>query len=235
MVWSKHRAYRSPDPQEHARPSPLWSTRRAAGRLLLASTLGLLACALFTPTRTAWWVRAVAGWDVAAGVLCALAWRTIVRASPERTRARAAIDDPGGTTVFVIAVVSSLFSLFAGAYVLRWSRASPPAEKLTWLALALAGIVLSWVLTHTAYTLRYVRLYYARSGVGGLQFPGDRPPADLDFAYFAFTIGMTFQSTDVIVTSSRLRAFVLSHALLSFFYNTFILAVAINLAVGLLG
>ena len=224
-------AARSPRP----RLGPLWSTHRAAGRLSLSVVLGALTVALFTPTTVMWWVRAVVGWDVAAGVLCALSWRIIVRADADRTRARAAIDDPGGTVVFVIALASSLFSLFAGAYVLRWARGFPPAEATTWSALALGGIVLSWVLTHTAFTMRYVRLYYGRSGVGGLVFPGEHPPADIDFAYFAFTIGMTFQATDVVITSSRMRAAVLAHGALSFVYNTFILAVAINLAIGLLG
>jgi len=217
------------------RLGPVWSIRRAAGRLFVSIAGGALTVLLFTPTNVAWWVRAVAGWDVAAGILSALAWRIILRADADRTRARAALDDPGGTAVFAIALASALFSLFAGAWVLRWARSYPPGEATIWTALALAGIVLSWVVTHTAYTLRYVRLYYARGGTGGLQFPGDKPPADIDFAYFAFTIGMTFQATDVVVTSTRLRATVLSHALLSFVYNTFILAVAINLAVALLG
>jgi uncharacterized membrane protein len=220
---------------ERPRLGPLWSTRRAAGRLFVSVGFGAIAVALFAPTNVAWWVQAVVGWDVAAGILCALTWRIIVRANAARTRARAAIDDPGGMAVFIIALVSSLFSLFAGAYVLRWARAFPHNQALVWSALAIVGVMLAWILTHTAYALRYVRLYYAKSGPGGLQFPGPDPPADIDFAYFAFTIGMTFQASDVLITSSRVRAVVLSHAILAFVYNTIILAVALNLAMGLLG
>ena len=132
--------------------------------------------------------------------------------------------------VFVIAISSSLFSLFAAANVLRTVREWPGLEGQIWTALAVAAPVLSWIVTHTAFTLRYAHLYYKRSGCGGLEFPGGRRPSDVDFAYFAFTLGMCFQTSDVVVTSSRIRRAVLFHALLSFLYNTAILALALNLA-----
>ncbi|MEO8875996.1 MAG: DUF1345 domain-containing protein, partial [Polyangiaceae bacterium] len=71
-------------------------------------------------------------------------------------------------------------------------------------------------------------------GVGGLVFPGKTEPRYFDFAYFAFTIGMCFQVSDVVVEGSQLRASVLGHALLAFVYNTTILALALNLAFGML-
>jgi uncharacterized membrane protein len=101
--------------------------------------------------------------------------------------------------------------------------------------LAVAG---SWLLTHTAYTLRYAHLYYRDDdeGEGGLAFPGDDvTPAYFDFAYFALTIGMCFQVSDVTISSHQIRRAVLSQALLSFVYNTVILAVALNLVLGIFG
>jgi uncharacterized membrane protein len=78
-------------------------------------------------------------------------------------------------------------------------------------------------------------LYYRDDGdgEGGLEFPGREAPAYFDFAYFAFTVGMCFQVSDVTVSSRNLRRAVLGHALLSFAYNTAIIAVAINLVIGL--
>ncbi len=104
-------------------------------------------------------------------------------------------------------------------------------------ALCLLAVVFAWLLTHTACTLRYAHLYYRddREGVGGLTFPGERPPDYLDFAYFAFTVGMCFQVSDVTITSRLIRRAVTGHALLSFAYNTAVLALALNLLTGLVG
>ena len=95
----------------------------------------------------------------------------------------------------------------------------------------------AWVLTHTSYTLRYAHLYYREDseGVGGVEFPGNAAPDYFDFAYVAFTIGMCFQVSDVIVTSRNIRRTILSHAILSFAYNTAILALSLNLLTGMLG
>jgi uncharacterized membrane protein len=98
-------------------------------------------------------------------------------------------------------------------------------------------VAVTWGVTHTSYTLRYAHLYYRDrgSGEGGLVFPGDERPCDLDFAYFAFTIGMCFQVSDVTIASRRIRRGALLHALLSFAYNTAIVAFTLNLVFGYLG
>jgi uncharacterized membrane protein len=105
------------------------------------------------------------------------------------------------------------------------------AGRLWW---SLGGVVGAWCrLSNTAWTLRYAHLYYRddHEGIGGLQFPGDH---ETDFAYFAFTIGMAFQTSDVGVTSPQIRRAVLLHGVQSFAYNTTILALAMNLAYGFL-
>jgi uncharacterized membrane protein len=103
------------------------------------------------------------------------------------------------------------------------------------VALCLIAVGLAWTLTHTSYTLRYAHLFYRENDhEGGLEFPGRDEPDDFDFAYFAFTIGMTFQVSDVGVTSPLIRRTVLAHALLSFAYNTVIIALAINILAGFL-
>jgi uncharacterized membrane protein len=182
-----------------------------------------------------WRRRGVVGWDVAATVLLALVWPHIATADAERTRHRAADEDPGRKAVFFLAVASSLFSLFAGVTVLRGARSYSPSECVLWSVLGAAAVALAWLVNHTAYTLRYAHLYYRGDATGGLAFPGPAQPAELDFAYFAFTIGMCFQVSDVAVTSPSLRRTALAHALLSFVYNTTILALALNLLLSFLG
>jgi uncharacterized membrane protein len=91
-------------------------------------------------------------------------------------------------------------------------------------------VVSAWLLMHTAFTLRYAHLYYANADhIGGLDFPGKELPDDLDFAYFSFTLGMTYQTSDVSISDRSIRRLALGHVLLSFVFNTIILALAINL------
>ncbi len=190
---------------------------------------------LITPSHIPWSVRAIVGWDAGALTMIAFAWAIIFRQDAKRTARRAGAEDPGRNFVWAIALASSGWSLFAGAVVLREIRTFPPDEAHLWTVVAVAAVVLSWVLTHTAYTLRYAHLYYRHGKVGGLEFPGGQPPSDMDFAYFSFTLGMCFQVSDVVVSSSRIRRAVLGHALMAFAYNTMILALALNLVFGLLG
>jgi uncharacterized membrane protein len=199
------------------------------GRLVIATALGAIAFVFLTPADIVWWVRAVVGWDVFSLTLIALAWSVILRADNVETKRRAGSDDPGRHLVFGVALIASIVSFFAAAVVLRYVRNIEGHAKLTWTLLTLAAIVLAWVLAHTAYTLRYAHLYYGHGHRHGLLFPGDAQPADVDFAYFAFTVGMCFQVSDVVVTSTPVRRAVLLHAVLSFVYNTAILALALNL------
>jgi uncharacterized membrane protein len=150
----------------------------------------------------------------------------------------AAADDPGRHAVSALVLLASAIGLFATSVVLRRARALAPEARDLFVGLCLLAVATAWLLTHTAYTLRYAHLYYRDGGQGdegGLTFPGESPPAYLDFAYFSFTVGMCFQVSDVAVSSARIRRATLSQALLSFLYNTVILAVALNLVVGIFG
>lgn len=209
--------------------------RQALGRLVIAMTSGLVTFLLCE--RFSWAVRAVASWDVTALTLLTLAWWIIGKADPAETRRRAGAEDPGRNAVWVIALVSSAFSLFAATIVLRQARRLAPEASSVLVLLCLVGVACAWLLTHSAYTLRYARLFYRDDdeGIGGLEFPGKRPPDDFDFAYFAFTVGMCFQVSDVTISSYVIRRAVLVHAVISFAYNTTILALALNLVFGLFG
>ena len=134
-------------------------------------------------------------------------------------------------------IEASIFAFGANAVVLRNARACTGGTRSLYLVLCIVAVTAAWLLTHTAYTLRYAHLYYRDDGdgEGGLGFPDQAPPALIDFAYFAFTIGMCFQVSDVLITAKPLRRAVLFHSVLSFAYNTAILALAMNLLAGLLG
>jgi len=99
--------------------------------------------------------------------------------------------------------------------------------------IAALGVISAWWILHTSYALHYAYLYYrSEESAGGLAFPSDQSPDQLDFAYFAFTIGTSFAVSDVDVTDRAIRRGVLEHQILSFFYNTSVLALVINLVTG---
>jgi uncharacterized membrane protein len=210
--------------------------RQAHARLAVALAAGVVT-ALAIPARLGLPLRAVAGWNAASLTMGALGWWLILRADPDETRCRAAAHDPGRRWVWLFVIVSSGISLFGTALVLREARTHAPFARDVFVALCVGAVATAWGLTHTAYTLRYAHLYYRddADGCGGLVFPGDGPPAYLDFAYFAFTVGMCFQVSDVAISSSQIRRVVLGQSLLSFAYNTAILATALNLVLGAFG
>jgi uncharacterized membrane protein len=206
--------------------------RHARNRLLLASVVGGIVVLALSREGPA--LRTLAGWNAAALAMLSLVWSLIWRADAEETRRRAAADDPGRTAVWFFALAASSVSLFAAIVVLKQAHTLAPGRAVLWVVMCLLAVGTSWLLTHTSWALRYAHLYYRddAEGVGGLAFPGDRPPTAFDFAYFAFTLGICFQTSDVCITSPQIRRAVLFHACQAFAYNTAILALALNLAFG---
>jgi uncharacterized membrane protein len=220
-----------------ARPIHRLDPRRALFRLALSLAAGGAVAALLVAVQRSLALTAVAAWDAGGLALVLLSWGTIVRANAIRTRVRAASEDPGRTMVYAIVILTSLSSLFAAIVLARRARLVAPGGEDFVVALSLAAVVLSWALTHTAFTLRYAHLYYREDeeGIGGIDFAGGAKPTYFDFAYFAFTVGMCFQVSDTAVTSPQVRRAVLLHATLSFVYNTAIVAFVLNLVFGMAG
>ncbi len=153
--------------------------RRARLRLLCGLLAGgatsLLLRRLF---EVGWAVEAVAGWDVAAVTFLALTWWIIGRSDAQETRRRAAAEDPGRNAAWALVLLASTFSLFAAVVLLRRAKTLAPKEEALLVILCLVAVISSWVLSHSAYTLRYAHLYY-REGEekeGGLDFPGTIRP-----------------------------------------------------------
>jgi uncharacterized membrane protein len=204
-----------------------WAWVRLAGYSLCGGLAALY------PQKSVW-IRGLDGWVVASTVALAYQVWQILRTNPEKTRRRASLEDPGRTIVWLVILAGCAFSL-AASLVLMGQKDDSPQRMLTVCA-CLWAVLSSWFLTHTSFTLRYAHLFYREQGKeGGLEFPGGEAPDDWDFAYFSFTLGMCFQTSDVGISDRSIRRTALLHSLLSFFYNTAILALTFNLIMNHLG
>jgi uncharacterized membrane protein len=180
-----------------------------------------------------WQIGTLAGWDVAAGVYVAWTWATIWHRDPAATARLALREDPGRAVADALLLVASMASVLAVVLAIAAGRAGGPGERDLRAGLAVASVALSWTVVQTLFTLHYARLYYSHPR-GGIDFDQDAPPRYSDFAYLAFTVGMTFQVSDTSLRTSALRAATLRQALLSYLLGAVILATAINLVAGLL-
>ena len=204
----------------------------APTRLAIAAVAGACVGALVARPGS-WQLGTLAGWDVAAGVYVAWTWATIWRQDPAATARLALREDPGRATADALLLVASVASVLAVALAITAGRAGGPGARDLRAALAVASVALSWTVVQTVFTSHYARLYYSRP-VGGIDFNQEAPPRYSDFAYLAFTVGMTFQVSDTDLKTAALRAVALRQALLSYLLGAVILATTINLVAGLL-
>lgn len=149
---------------------------------------------------------------------------------------RANEEDGSRLFVLIIILVSSFASMFTVLLLIISDKM--PAHKSLTEVMSVIGMIVSWTLVHTVFTFHYANMYYFKqhddkSDDEPLKFPGNMKPNYLDFAYFAFVIGMTFQVSDVEINSPMVRRTALAHGLLSFAFNTFVVALTINLIAGI--
>lgn len=201
--------------------------RFRVGGALLAGLVAGIAVALLGPAELA----PLAGWDVAA-LVWLLPLVTLRRMDAGQTRRMAARDDPSRAAADTLLLGAAVASLGAVAIVLVGAGNQQGTAKALYVGLAVASVVLSWTLVHARYTLRYARLYYGEPP-GGIDFNQGEPPRFTDFAYLAFTVGMTYQVSDTSIKNGEIRRTALRHALLSYLFGTVIVATAINVVAGL--
>jgi uncharacterized membrane protein len=181
--------------------------------------------------------RVMIGWDCFS--LCMIIISLVIFSSmrPRQIRVLAKTEDSGRIVVFIIVLVTNVGSLL-GIMLLLGNK--------NWLLgkgvetfIYISGVICSWILLHTMFTYRYALLYYGDHPVDpdphtvALQIPNELWPDYLDFAYFAFVIGMTFQVSDIEISSRTIRRVALLHGFLSFLFNTVIVALTINVIVDL--
>lgn len=169
------------------------------------------------------------GWDVGVVVYVSLASRLMARSSVATIRQRARLLDPGKWAVLSATVLAALASLGAIVAELVSAKGTPDAGFSA--VLAAATVLLSWAFIHFFFAQHYAHDYWLDGE--GLEFPGNDAPDYQEFLYFSFTIGMTAQVSDVTTKSALMRRVVLMHGILSFIFNTAVLALGVNLAAGL--
>ncbi len=206
-------------------------------RTVLVLLIGL-AVAVGLTAAAPWQVAAIAGWDSAAVTFLGAVWPVVLRASSDQTRRMATRqDDTHAVGVFLLLGVC-VASIVGGGFAFALAAQRAGALRLLLILLAAATVILSWLVLNTVYALRYAHLYYSSTSGRAVDFEGTGPGtygADYrDFAYLAFTIGMTYQVSDTTLRNRTLRRAVLSHALLAYLFGVVIVAAAINLIAGLL-
>lgn len=208
---------------------------RLRPRLFVAIGAGI-AAALLMPAPTRVTLRATIGWDFGIMVYLALVLLMAARATPQAMHRRAAAEDLTRWLFLVLMAGTAWFSMFALLGVLHEAHGAGGHLSVELTLLAGATILLSWLFAHTAFAIHYAHDFYADLGAkrpAGLLFPGgNREPDYWDFLYFSFVVGMTCQVSDVQVATRFWRRLVLGHGVMSFLFNTVILALCINLLAG---
>ena len=202
----------------------------AMARVGVATLLGLV---------TGWvslgWMRwqfaVLVGWDTIALTVLLAVWPLIVTFDCERTAALSTLEDETRGTAGLLELGAATVSLAGVFYALQQATELEGVARAVLTAAAMLTIVLSWTLVNTVFTLRYAHLHFT-SNAGGVDFNGETPPDYRDFAYMAFTVGMTYQVSDTEVRDPAIRRLVLRQALLSYLFGAFIIAATINVVAG---
>jgi len=203
----------------------------AVTRLMVAVLVAVVTTVVAVAYGAPWGIALTASWCAAALVFLSLIWLTIGGKDPLETAEHANAEDASRTLVDLVLLGASVASLGAVGYTLVEAGTRSTTGQGVLVGLAVLAVALGWASVHTVYTLRYADLYYFGEP-GGTDF-GDEPDY-LDFAYFGFTVGMTYQVSDTDVKARPIRRAVLRHSLLSYLFGAVIVAVAINLVATLL-
>jgi uncharacterized membrane protein len=206
-------------------------TAESRARLLVMLVAGL-AVSIPAGLTLGWSYAATLGWGVSCIVYIAWVWGSVMRLDGSATKARAHREDPTSVISELLTLVASVASIGAVVILIVAAKNAHGIAAVLVPVLAVVSLALSWFLIHTLFTLRYARLYFDGTP-GGIEFNQTQTPRYLDFAYLAFTLGMTYQVSDTELQTSPIRAVALRQALLSYLFGAVILAATINLVAGL--
>ncbi|HWZ14230.1 MAG TPA: DUF1345 domain-containing protein [Mucilaginibacter sp.] len=207
-------------------------------RLMIALAVSIIVLFFVWP-RFTWPAVTLFTWISFALTVIALDWTVIITSHPREVRKIAKIQDSSRTFIFLFVIAASIISMVAIAFLLKSAKGHSGAVNER-IFLSIGAVFISWWLVHTVFTMRYAHMYYDTDTddgqpkeVGGLIFPDENEPDYLDFVYFSFVVGMTFQVSDVEISSRQIRRLAWLHGLLSFGFNTAIVALSINVISGL--
>jgi uncharacterized membrane protein len=211
-----------------ARMRPASSGLRVTCALLGGAVVGVIVSLFTVPSASV-----LVGWDAAVVIYLVWVWSSVWRLDPRVTAQLANREDPSTAVAELMVVGAGTAMLVAVGFALAKAGQATGGMKAYLIALGLLSVVLSWTVVHTVYMLRYARAYYGEP-VGGIEFNEEEPPTYTDFAYFSFTVGMTFQVADTNITSKAIRRVTLHHALLSYLFGAVLLGLVINVVATLL-
>jgi uncharacterized membrane protein len=217
----------------------VWRAVRSRPRLLI----GLAAIIVAWPSLPAtlpMTTRGIVAWDIGVAVFLVLAAHLFVTEAPDDMPAAAEAQQEGEWTIFWLTLAAVIVSFVAVSNEFAGIKGAPAGQRSIEVALVSVTLFLSWLVTHVTFAMRYAHEFYARDlggpdVDGGLSFPEENEPDYLDFLYFSLVLGMTFQVSDVQITSRKLRRVATLHGLVSFLFNTVIVAFTVNIAAGLMG
>jgi uncharacterized membrane protein len=210
---------------------------RARPRLYSSTFLCLLVVAL-SPTGLKLPLRFLIGWDTGITIYLLLAFTMMARSTQQTIKRRAIQHREGRWTILIVMTLAACASLFAIGQILGGLKEMPALQIELHLSMAGYTIVSSWIFVNTIFAQIYAHEYFGpgrrRDTPPPLEFPGEPAPDYWDFLYFSMVIGMTCQVSDVPVKTRVIRRVVLAHSVISFFFNTVILALSVNIAASLL-
>ena len=206
----------------------------ALRRAVLVVSIGLFV-ALALVRFIAWELAVVGGWDAAALTFLMTVWPIMVRADGSDVEQFATREDETRGSATVLLVGASVASLLGVGFALSLAGRHGGSLQVLLIGVAVLTVMLSWTVINTVYTLRYAHLHFGSTaaGIGFGDSAGPQRPNYRDFAYVAFTIGMTYQVSDTTVRDPRIRRTVLSHAILSYVFGVVIVAGSVSLIGGL--
>ena len=215
-------------------PQPLKIVRAKPVLFLCAAVIAILTWA--SPAELGISTRLLIGWNAGICLYLVLTWRIMLRSDVHLLRRRAALEDEAEWLILMLTAIAALASLAAIAVELHGVRLANATSQPWRIALAASTILVSWFFLHTILALHYAHDYYSSENIGpGLRFPDHlKEPSYWDFLYVSFTIGAASQTSDVTIASPKIRRVALAHTILSFLFNTTILALAINVGASLL-
>ena len=207
---------------------------KSEGRRLVVAGIAGIAVAVTAAFLVPWQLSGLLGWEAAAVILLVWIWTNIGNLNSEQTQQVALWEDSSRSASRLLLLLASVASLVGVLVAFVKAKSATGALSTVLTVSGLTTVIFSWLLVHTLFTLRYGHLYYEEP-IGGIDFKSDDDHPDYrDFAYVAFTVGMTFQISDTDITSANMRRTVLRQSLLSYLFGTVIVATTINVLAGLI-